>query len=92
MKIKHNMNYHKVLFTDLDDTLIMPIRGIDFPIGCWDIQFNFDTLDFLKKYKSYLVIILTNQGGIQMGYANEYFFRNKLQLVTSCIAEYCNYD
>lgn len=92
MKMKISMNYHKVLFTDLDGTLIMPIKGTDFPIGCWDIQFKFDTLDAIKKYNPDLVVIITNQGGIEMGYVNEKFFKNKLQWVTSCIAEYCNCD
>ena len=83
---KHN----KVLFIDLDGTLIQPLGGRTFPKGCWDMELKFATFEAIKKYNPDLVVIVTNQGGIEMGYVNERFFENKIQWITSCIAEYCN--
>ena len=87
-----NTKYNKVLFTDLDGTLIKPIKGTNFPIACWDVKFIFETLDAIKKYKPDCVVIISNQGGIKMGYVNEKFFKNKIQWISSCVAEYCDCD
>lgn len=79
----------KVLFSDLDGTLIKPIIGKDFPVGCYDMQPMFDTLEAIKNCKPDIVVIISNQGGIEEGYVNAYFFKNKIRWVSSIVAEYC---
>lgn len=82
--------YNKVLFIDLDGTLIQPLENREFPKGCWDMQLKFDTFEAIKQYKPDMVIIVTNQGGIEKGFVNEYTFYQKLKYVCSCIYDYCN--
>lgn len=84
--------YRKVLFSDLDGTLITPFNDREFPIGCYDMKPRFDTLNSILNYKPDLVIIISNQGGIEAGYVNPNFFRNKILWVSSIVAEYCHCD
>ncbi len=46
------MKEYKVIFADLDGTLIDTISGEAFPKGIWDMQIKFDVLDAIKKIKS----------------------------------------
>ena len=39
----------KVIFCDLDGTLIETISGETFPKGIWDMKIRFDVLDAIKK-------------------------------------------
>ena len=83
---KHN----KVLFIDLDGTLIQPLGNREFPKGCWDMELKFDTFEAIKQYKPDLVIIITNQGGIEKGFVDESTFCQKLNYVCACIYDYCH--
>lgn len=85
-------HYKKVLFCDLDGTLINTIFGKDFPIGCYDMAFKWEVLDAIKAYNPEVVVIISNQGGIEAGYVNYRFFVNKITWVSSVIAEYCKCD
>jgi HAD superfamily hydrolase (TIGR01662 family) len=85
---KHN----KVLFIDLDGTLIQPLGNREFPKGCWDMELKFATFEAIKQYKPDMVIIVTNQGGIEKGFVNEHTFYQKLNYICSCIYDYCNID
>ena len=64
---------NKVLFSDLDGTLIQTLSGNDFPIACYDMQPRFDTLAAIKLFKPDIVCIITNQGGIEKGFVNRLF-------------------
>lgn len=80
----------KVVFCDLDDTLITTLGINVFPRGIWDMQIKFDVLDKIKeKYKPQYILIVSNQGGIEKGFIDKYNFSTKLQYVTRAIAEYC---
>lgn len=80
----------KVVFCDLDDTLITTLGNNTFPRGIWDMQIKFDVLDKIKeKYKPQYILIVSNQGGIEKGFIDEYNFYTKLRYVTRAIAEYC---
>lgn len=79
---------YKVLFADLDGTLIETISGNTFPKGIWDMSFRFDVLDAIKKLKPLCVIIVTNQGGIEKGFVNRRNFEFKMEYVTRSIKEY----
>ena len=68
----------KVLFCDLDGTLIETISGETFPKGIWDIRIKFDVLDAIKKLNPQYVLIVSNQGGIEIGLVDEHNFVAKL--------------
>lgn len=71
----------KVLFTDLDGTLIRTESGRTFPLHSKDWKFIPKTLQAIKHFtdKDYKVIIITNQGGIECGFINEQVFINKIE-------------
>ena len=64
------MKEYKVIFADLDGTLIETISGETFPKGIWDMRIKFDVLDAIKKIKPKCLLIVTNQGGIEKGFVN----------------------
>ena len=43
------MKKYKVLFCDMDGTLIETVSGETFPKGIWDMKFKFDVLDAIKN-------------------------------------------
>lgn len=92
MEIGKKKKYKNVLFADLDGTLINTIFGKDFPIGCYDMSFKWEVLDAIKQCKPEVVVIVSNQGGIEAGFVNPDFFHNKIMWVSSVIAEYCKCD
>ena len=58
------MKHYKVLFADLDGTLIETISGETFPKGIWDMQIKFDVLNAIKELNPEYILIVSNQGGI----------------------------
>lgn len=83
------MKKYKVLFADLDGTLIDTISGDTFPKGIWDMRIRFDVLDAIKKLNPEFVCIVTNQGGIARGYSSGQLFDIKVLYIQVCIQEYC---
>ena len=83
------MKQYKVIFADLDGTLIDTISGETFPKGIWDMSIKFDVLDKIKELKPKYLLIVTNQGGIEKGFIDEWRFRHKLEYICSSIKEYC---
>lgn len=43
--MNENLKNKKVIFCDLDGTLIETISGATFPKGIWDMKLRFDVLD-----------------------------------------------
>ena len=84
------MKKYKIIFCDLDGTLIDTISGETFPKGIWDMKIKFDVLDKIKELKPKFLFIVSNQGGIEKGFVNEYHFYSKLAFITHSIEEYCN--
>lgn len=82
------MKKYKVLFCDLDGTLIDTISGETFPKGIWDMKLKFDVLDAIKKLAPEYVLIVSNQGGIEKGFVKEDDFIAKLEYVGLSIREY----
>ena len=80
----------KVLFCDLDGTLIETISRETFPKGIWDMQIRFEVLDKIKEIKPEYLLIVSNQGGIDSGFVDEHDFRSKSEYITRAIREYCN--
>lgn len=81
--------HKKVLFADLDGTLIDTILGNTFPKGIWDMQFKFDVLTAIKNYGFEILIIVSNQGGIEQGFVDEiHFCKGKMNYIRFAIMEY----
>ena len=84
------MKNYKILFCDLDGTLIKTKSGETFPKGIWDMEFRFDTLNAIKKLNPDYILIASNQGGIESGFVDDDNFRAKFGYVIGAISEYCN--
>ena len=79
----------KVIFCDLDGTLIETISGETFPKGIWDMKIRFNVLDTIKKLNPEYVLIVSNQGGIENGFVDAQKFSTKLFYIVESISEYC---
>ena len=79
----------KVMFCDLDGTLIETISGETFPQGIWDMKLRFEVLDAIKKLNPEYILIVSNQGGIESGFVNIGHFITKLNYICKSIEEYC---
>ena len=84
-----NFENKKVLFIDLDGTLIKTISGKTFPEDITDFRIQLPVLDKiieklpnLKKF-----FIVTNQGGLKSDFA-KYDFRAKLYAIEDICCEY----
>lgn len=86
------MKKYKVLFIDLDGTLIQTKSGKTFPEGIWDMEFKFDVLDAIKRLRPENIHIVTNQGGIELGFISHIHAVSKLAYVCGVIAEYCKIE
>ena len=64
---------NKALFMDLDHTIIKPKSGKTFPVNIDDWMFVPGVLKIMKKFSDdgYKIIIVSNQGGIEMKYQTE---------------------
>lgn len=82
------MEHKKVLFADLDGTLIETISTGAFPKGIWDMRIRFDVLNIIKRGKFRRLIIVTNQGGIESGYVTEADFRAKAEYLKAAFRDY----
>lgn len=86
----------KILFLDLDGTLIETANGKTFPMGIWDMIFKMDVFDKLKKFyienDVLIVHIVSNQGGVELGYTSYGRMNSKIQYVARCLEEYIEKD
>lgn len=87
-RVKDSKKY-KVLFADLDGTLIDTISGETFPKGIWDMKFRLEVLDKIKELNPEFLLIVSNQGGIEKGFVDETEFQFKSECVSRGIREYC---
>jgi DNA 3'-phosphatase len=80
----------KVLFADLDGTLIQTASGKTFAEDCTDFRIRKDVLDKIKCMDEMVFIcIVTNQGGIPK-YTPKHDFEAKLSAIIQFITNYCN--
>ena len=82
------MKKYKIVFLDLDGTLINTLNNEPFPRGVWDMKLNFHLLYKLKVLAPEYIFIVTNQGGIEKGYVDRNHFEDKLQYIIDCVTEY----
>lgn len=84
------MKEYKVIFADLDGTLINTISGETFPKGIWDMRIRFEVLDKIKEIKPNYLLIVSNQGGIESGFVDAHSFHAKSEYIIRAIREYCD--
>lgn len=82
------MKNYKILFADLDGTLIKTKSGEIFPKGIWDMEFRFDVLDAIKEMNPLAILIVSNQEGIEKGFVNMSDFEFKVDYICSAVKEY----
>ena len=85
---RKRMKKYKILFADLDGTLIKTKSGETFPKGIWDMEFRFDVFDAIKKMQPCAVLIATNQGGIEIGFVGRKDFERKMEYIKCALREY----
>lgn len=78
----------KLLITDLDGTLIETVSGNTFPKGIWDMKIKLDVFEAIKNYAPDDILIISNQGGIEKGFVDREMFEDKLNYVSSALADY----
>lgn len=83
------MKNKKILFTDLDGTLIKIKSGEISPKDSWDIQFRFDVLNAIKKLNPDYIFIISNKSGIEGEYFDANKFYSKSTYIKSVIGAYC---
>lgn len=86
------MKKYKVLFIDLDGTLIQTKSGKTFPEGIWDMELKFDVLNAIKQLSPEYVCIVSNQGGIELGHVKYMHMVSKMSYVKGVISEYCGIE
>jgi DNA 3'-phosphatase len=84
------MKKYKVLFIDLDGTLIQTKSSKTFPVGIWDMEFKFNVLNAIKNLSPEYICIVSNQGGIELGYVEYMHVVSKMNYVHGVISEYCD--
>lgn len=82
------MNKYKLLFIDLDGTIINTKTGETFPKGIWDMEIDLNVLEAIKNLKPDMVVIVTNQGGIERGFVDKRNFEFKMEYLRRAIIEY----
>lgn len=83
-----HMENKKLVFIDLDGTLIETASGKTFPEGAWDMRLKLDVFQKLKKLAPKGIFIVTNQGGIEKGLIDPRIFHTKIAYVIGALQEY----
>lgn len=81
------MKKPKVIFCDLDGTLIQTRSGKRFAQGMWDMELKLDVLRKIKEIEPEYFFIVTNQGGIGQ-FFTEKDFETKLNYIEIAIRDY----
>lgn len=87
-----NLNEKKILFADLDGTLITTASGKTFAEDCTDFRIRKDVLDKIRWMQELeYVLVVTNQGGIPE-YISKQDFETKLDAILYFLNRYLCYD
>lgn len=78
----------RIVFIDMDDTLIKTTSGKTFPIGVYDMTLRLDVFAKIKAIAPNAVFIVSNQGGIEAGFVNITLFQQKFMYVIASLQEY----
>lgn len=83
-----NLKKKKLLFADLDGTLIVTASGKTFAEDVTDYRIRKDVLDKIKTCKFDAIVIVSNQGGIPQ-YVSQSDFQVKIYAIARFIQGYC---
>lgn len=86
------MKKYKVLFCDMDGTLIETASGETFPKGIWDMKFKFDVLDAIKNLNPEEIFYCDKSRRDRKGLSSELFTYVKCKYVNNSIMDYCDID
>lgn len=78
----------KVIFADLDGTLIETASGETFPRGIWDMKIRYDVLEAIKRCNIEHLAVVSNQAGIAAGYVIKKNFDAKAGYLRAAFQEY----
>lgn len=87
----------RVLFIDLDDTLIHALSDNQFPTFIGDMKLDTDVLESIARLasscgasgnKMLYVFIVSNQGGISAGFVDLHAFNVKIEFIAEAIRDY----
>lgn len=78
----------KVIFADLDGTLIETASGETFPKGIWDMKIRYDVLEAIKRCNVERLAVVSNQAGIAAGYVIKRNFDAKAGYLRAAFGEY----
>lgn len=81
----------KVLFCDLDGTLIITRSGNTFPENENDWQFKYGIKEAIQAYNPRYIFIISNQGGIEKGFVNAKRFEAKFHKIMDEIRTWGNF-
>lgn len=81
----------KFLFLDFDGTLVRTKLRETFPKGLWDMEIDLKMIekvsDFIIENKVKAFSIVSNQGGVELGYSSYEGMMAKINYVSLCISE-----
>lgn len=81
----------KFLFLDFDGTLVRTKSRETFPKGLWDMEIDLKMIekvsDFIIENKVKAFSIVSNQGGVELGYSSYEGMMAKINYVSLCISE-----
>lgn len=90
------LNERRIIFSDLDGTLIETLSGQTFQQGAWDVKLKLDVWAKIKELFSYegtkVLGIVTNQGGIETGKVSERSWVMKAGWIKESLMEYLGPD
>ena len=78
----------RIVFVDMDDTLIKTVSGGAFPLGIYDMTLRLDVFAKIKMLAPNAVFIVSNQGGIEAGHVNPTLFQQKFIYVLAALQEF----
>lgn len=78
----------RIVFVDMDDTLIKTTSGQTFPLGVYDMTLRLDVFAKIKMIAPNAVFIVSNQGGIEAGFVNPTLFQQKFMYVIASLQEF----
>lgn len=78
---KKHIRLERVLFTDLDGTIIVTKSGKTFPENCNDWKFKENIINAIQEYNPTHLHIISNQGGIEKGFVDKKEFIGKMQAI-----------
>lgn len=79
--IKRHLRLERVLFADLDGTIIVTKSGKTFSENCDDWQFKKEIIEAIKYYNPTHLHIVSNQGGIEKGFVDGREFQCKMDAI-----------